>query len=313
MKFQCSRTLELIKQVNIFHKGGKMLTIKNVNTYINGQRIIKNINFNILPGGIVGLIGPNGAGKTTIMKTILGLTRFDGSINLNQHPITENNHVVLSDVGALIEHPAIYPFLTGFQNLALYSHDNKDMRHIVSLLKMNKYINKKSKNYSLGMKQKLGIAIALLNKPKLVILDEPMNGLDVESTIIVRTIIQQYAANGTAFLISSHILNELQKVMTQIILIKNGQIIVNQSIKEFNALNPQEYKMLTDNDDHTISILKANKITFLLHHNYILIENKNIKHIQDILYKNKIYLTELSPIANDFEQTIVKILEKQEK
>lgn len=186
-----------------------MLLIKNVNTYIKGQKIIKNINSSISPGNIVGLIGPNGAGKTTIMKTILGLTKFDGNISMNQHSITENNHYALSDVGALIEHPAIYPFLTGSQNLELYSHDNGDTKQIVSLLKMNDYINKKSKHYSLGMKQKLGIAIALLNKPKLVILDEPMNGLDVESTIIVRNIIQQYASTGTTFLISSHILSEL--------------------------------------------------------------------------------------------------------
>lgn len=288
-----------------------MLIIKNVNTYIKGQKIIKNINFSISPGNIVGLIGPNGAGKTTIMKTILGLTKFDGEISMDQHSITENNHDALSDVGALIEHPAIYPFLTGSQNLELYSHDTENMKQIVSSLKMNDYIDKKSKNYSLGMKQKLGIAIALLNKPRLVILDEPMNGLDVESTIIVRGIIQQYASAGTAFLISSHILSELQKVMTQIILINNGQIIVNQDIKEFNTLNHPKYKMFTDNNSHTSSLLKTNDIDFLIHDEYILIDNKNIKRIQDILYKNKVYLTELSPVDNNLEQTVVKILEKQ--
>lgn len=290
-----------------------MLVIKNVNTYIKGQKIIKNINFSISPGNIVGLIGPNGAGKTTMMKTILGLTKFDGNISMDQRSITENNHDALSNVGALIEHPAIYPFLTGSQNLELYSHDKEDMKQIISLLKMNDYIDKKSKNYSLGMKQKLGIAIALLNKPRLVILDEPMNGLDVESTIIVRNIIQQYASTGTAFLISSHILSELQKVINQIILINNGQVIVDQNIKEFNTLVHPKYRILTDNNSHTTNLLKTNNINFVIHDKYILIDKKSIKHIQDILYKDKIYLTELSPVENNLEQTIIKILEEQKE
>ncbi|TLQ18565.1 ATP-binding cassette domain-containing protein [Lentilactobacillus parafarraginis] len=229
-----------------------MLKIDHMNTFIGRKRIIKDVSFQVLPGSIVGLIGPNGAGKTTIMKTILGLTKFTGNISVENQAVTENNHAALTRVGALIEHPAIYPFLSGLENLKLYSLDEDDMNHVVSLLRMNEYINRKSKGYSLGMKQKLGIAIALLNKPQLVILDEPMNGLDIEATILVRKIIKQYAAQGTAFLISSHVLGELQKVMTNVLLITEGQIIVDKPIDEFNQVNHKHYKLLTDDMPATV-------------------------------------------------------------
>jgi len=108
-----------------------MLIVQSVNTYLGRKRIVKNATFKIHPGDIVGLIGPNGAGKTTLMKTILGLTKFDGQIQLDHHAITENQHAALTNVGALIEHPAIYPFLTGQQNLTLYAHNSTDCQHLI--------------------------------------------------------------------------------------------------------------------------------------------------------------------------------------
>lgn len=239
-----------------------MLDINNINVFVGHKKIVKSASFNIDAGEIVGLVGPNGAGKTTIMKTILGLTKFNGNISVNGKEVTENKHESLSNVGALIEHPAIYPFLTGLQNLKLYSCDESDRKQIISLLQMEQYINAKAKGYSLGMKQKLGIAIALLNHPKLIILDEPMNGLDVESTITVRKIIKQYADLGTAFLISSHILSELQKVMTRIILVNNGEIIVNQSVDEFNKISHQKYHLNTENNLKTEQILRKRTYLF---------------------------------------------------
>lgn len=245
------------------------------------------------------------------MKTILGLTKFTGTVKVNQTKVTENDHAALADVGALIEHPAIYPFLTGRQSLALYSQDSTDMQHLITALKMTTYINQKSKNYSLGMKQKLGIAIALLNKSKLVILDEPMNGLDVEATIMVRNLIQKYAQQGTTFLISSHILTELQKVMTRIILINHGEIILNQSINKFNHLSHQKYQVLVEKPTIVEKLLKQQSFPFTLKNKYFIVEKEGIFSIQDILSKNHLYLQELTPIEPNFEQIIVNILEQQ--
>lgn len=288
-----------------------MLNIKDINVYIGKKKIIKNTSFQVNSGEIIGLIGPNGAGKTTIMKTILGLTKFTGNISINGKEITENNHNSLSEVGALIEHPAIYPFLTGLQNLEIYSHDEKDMLNIISMLRMNNYIDNKAKGYSLGMKQKLGIAIALLNNPKLVILDEPMNGLDVEATIEVRKIIQQFAKQGTAFLISSHVLSELQKVMTQIVMINNGEVIVNQEITEFNKTNNQNYKVSTEDNALVLELLNSNNISVSKTDEYLLVKTEDIYKVQDILNQSRVYLNELSPANANFEEIIVNILEKQ--
>jgi len=288
-----------------------MLVVQNVNTYIGRKQIITEASFKIHPGDIIGLIGPNGAGKTTLMKTILGLTKFDGQIQLNQVSVTENQHAALAQVGALIEHPAIYPFLTGQQNLALYAHDSAACQRLISELNMTTYIHDQAKGYSLGMKQKLGIAIALLNNPQLVILDEPMNGLDVEATIGVRQLIRQYAAQGTAFLISSHILSELQKVMTQVILINHGQIIVDQPIAEFERLHHQAYQLRTEDSQLTVESLTKNQIHYVLDGDTFQINSENIFEIQDILTAQHVHLKELAPISSNFEQIVVQLLAQQ--
>jgi len=290
-----------------------MLILKNVNTFIRHTQIIKQATFTLNSGEIVGLIGPNGAGKTTIMKTILGLTKFNGDILVDQVPVTETNHAALMNVGALIEHPAIYPFLTGRQNLTLYSQNSQDLEHLVSTLSMSGYIDKSSKGYSLGMKQKLGIAIALLNHPKLVILDEPMNGLDVEATIDIRKIIKQYAEQGTTFLISSHILSELQKVMTRIILVNDGCVILNEDTQTFNHQNLQNYTLRTEEDPQVAELLQKNHIPYQIQGKHFLVSKTEIFTIQDILAKQQIHLKELAPETVSFEHLIVQILEKQRR
>lgn len=290
-----------------------MLKVSNMDTFIGRKHIIKGVSFQVKPGAIVGLIGPNGAGKTTIMKTILGLTKFTGNIAVDDQVVTENNHAALSKVGALIEHPAIYPFLSGLENLKLYSQDEADMQNVVHLLEMGEYIDAKSKDYSMGMKQKLGIAIALLNRPQLIILDEPMNGLDIEATILVRKIIKQYAAQGSSFLISSHVLGELQKVMTDAILITEGKIIVNKPISEFERLSHQQYQVLTENMDKTINVFQKNQIPIIKSDEYLQIDRRFLYQIQDLLYANHIRLLELSPRRMNFEQIVVSLLEKQRR
>ena len=284
------------------------LKLDNVSTFVGKTVLVKNATFEVKPGEIIGLIGPNGAGKTTIMKTILGLMKFKGKVVVNGQEVSENDHHALTKVGALIEHPAIYPFLTGMQNLTLYAHDQKDMANLISNLQMGSYINNKAKGYSLGMKQKLGIAIALLNQPQIVILDEPMNGLDIESTIRVRKLIKRYSDQGTAFLISSHILSELQKVMTRVVLISGGQIILNKEIAEFEKISHQKYHLTTDNNKIAKKIFAAYQITFTAKENYLIVSQKDIYKIQDLLFKEGVHLKEMLPLEANLEQIVVDIL-----
>ncbi len=290
-----------------------MLSVQNVDVFINQKEIIHQASFQVPTGAVIGLVGPNGAGKTTIMKTILGLTKFNGRILVDNQEVTENNHQALQQVGALIEHPAIYPFLTGLQNLELYSQDHQDLQEVVSLVQMESYLNQRAKNYSLGMKQKLGIALALLNKPRLVILDEPMNGLDIEATITIRKVIKQYAQQGTAFLISSHVLSELQKVMTGIVLLNAGQVVMDKTVKEFTQEPQQQYQVLTDNQSQAQELLQKKQIKFSSSGPYLLISHADILSVQTVFYTHNLHLLELAPVKANFEELIVDMLQQQRK
>lgn len=216
-----------------------ILELSNVSKKISGKKILDNVSFDLKRGEIIGLVGANGAGKTTLMKTILKLIdKNEGVINYNLNS--------KKDIGALIESPGIYPFLSGYDNLKLFSEnkDDKQIKEIITKLKMENYIQKKAKYYSLGMKQKLGIAFALLNEPELVVLDEPMNGLDPRAVRDVRNIIDDMSNSGTTFLISSHILSELLKVTDTIVIIDHGKIVKVASVKDIQSLDKHEIEDL---------------------------------------------------------------------
>lgn len=205
-----------------------VLSVKDLNKSFGRRNVLSNINFDCKKGHIVGLVGANGAGKTTIMKSILSLIKSEGQIKINGQISNFNNHRALKSVGALIEYPGIYPFLSGRDHLELFAAatnaKEQQIRTVISELKLEKYIDSKAKSYSLGMKQKLGIAMALLNRPDLVILDEPMNGLDPQATKELRNLILEKSEQGVTFLISSHILDELQKLAEDLVVIDQGKL-----------------------------------------------------------------------------------------
>ena len=164
----------------------KAIKVRNVNKSINGRKILKDISFDVFEGEILGLIGPNGAGKSTLLKVMTGLYSFDsGEICYYEYDIKKDFEKAMSIVGTLIEYPDLYKNLSGKDNLKLFKSmfkgvDEETVREIVKIVEMEKYLGKKFKTYSLGMKERLGIANALINKPKILILDEPTNGLDRE-------------------------------------------------------------------------------------------------------------------------------------
>ena len=208
-----------------------VLTVEHLTKKIGNKTILENISLKLDRGKIAGLVGANGAGKTTLMKVILGYSSYQEG----RFDVIENKHKK-SNIGALIESPGIYPFMSGYDNLKLLneSKNSNDIDTIVSQLKMNEYIHNKAKTYSLGMKQKLGIAIAFLNQPQLIILDEPMNGLDPKAVRDVRELIIKKAQEGVTFLISSHILSELVKITNSIFIINKGKIVTETTEEELN-------------------------------------------------------------------------------
>ncbi|GBU80752.1 ABC transporter ATP-binding protein [Staphylococcus aureus] len=208
-----------------------VLTVEHLTKKIGNKTILEDVSLKLDRGQIAGLVGANGAGKTTLMKVILGYSSYQKG----QFDVIENKHKK-SNIGTLIESPGIYPFMSGYDNLKLLneSKNSNDIDTIVSQLKMNEYIHNKAKTYSLGMKQKLGIAIAFLNRPQLIILDEPMNGLDPKAVRDVRELIIRKAQEGVTFLISSHILSELVKITNSIFIINKGEIVTETTEEELN-------------------------------------------------------------------------------
>lgn len=290
-----------------------MLEVKQLDVFIGRKQIIKGASFQVGDGEIVGLIGPNGAGKTTIMKTILALTKFKGQVLVNHQTVTSNHHQALLKVGALIEHPALYPYMTGRQNLALYAQSEVEIDELARALKMEAYIDARAKGYSLGMKQKLGIALALLNHPDLVILDEPMNGLDVEATILVRNLILRMAQKGTAFLISSHILSELERVVSNVVLINKGKILLTDSLKNFQSGNSRYYQITTDNLFASYELLESHGVVSELQKDYLKINAPDLQAVEKLLVENEQYLLTVAPEKLTFEQQVVKSLRSRQE
>ena len=207
----------------------KAIKVRNVNKSINARKILKNINFDVYEGEIVGLIGPNGAGKSTLLKVMTGLYSFDeGEIYYYDYNLKTDFEKAMSIIGTLIETPDLYKNLSGSSNLKVFKSmfknvDEETIREIVKIVEMEKYLGKKFKTYSLGMKERLGIANALINKPKILILDEPTNGLDPIGIKNIFNILRNM--KDTTIIISSHMLNEIEDICDKIIFIDNGKIV----------------------------------------------------------------------------------------
>ena len=201
------------------------------------KQILKDVSFNIKEGDILGFIGPNGAGKTTTIKLILGLQSItSGKVYINGYNVEKEFTKAIEKVGAIVENPDMYMYMSGYDNLKLVSNmykeiETKRIDEVVKLVKLENRINDKVSKYSLGMRQRLGIAQAILHKPNLLILDEPTNGLDPEGIKEMRELLISLAKNEKmAILISSHNLAELDNFCNKVCIIKNGEIIETSEI-----------------------------------------------------------------------------------
>ncbi|MBQ7797708.1 MAG: ABC transporter ATP-binding protein [Clostridia bacterium] len=218
-----------------------VLKLNNVTKIYNKKKVVDNLSLMLFEGEIFGFIGPNGAGKSTTIKMICGLTSVSsGSIFINGYSIDKNFKKAISNVGAVVEYPQLYPYLTGRANLKLFASfydKNAKLRipNIIKLLKMEEFIDNKVATYSLGMKQRLGIAQALLNKPKLLILDEPTNGLDPEGIKDIRQLLLTLARREKmAIIISSHNLSELEQICNQVAVLRSGKLLSFRNMADIN-------------------------------------------------------------------------------
>lgn len=212
-----------------------ILQLSNINKSFGRVRALRDVSFSVARGTIIGLVGPNGAGKSTTMKVITGVTAPDvGEIKVAGETVTMQHRHVLAKVGALIENPGLYAYMTGWDNLKLYAAvagiSDNEITEIVTQLGLVEFINQKVKTYSWGMKQRVGVALAMVNDPDLLLLDEPLNGMDPVSAEAVKVVLRDWRDAGKTILISSHTVRDLEGLVDDYIFIDRGEIISRDEI-----------------------------------------------------------------------------------
>lgn len=207
----------------------EIVKLKDVSKQIHGQGILKQINFGLDGGKIIGLVGQNGAGKTTLLRAMMNMISINsGTIKIFGKEYPKDRRYICNRVGALIEEPAFYPYMTGRQNVEyirkLRNLPKSVVEEVKELTGLEKAWNKKVKEYSLGMKMRLALGICLMGKPEFLILDEPMNGLDPNGIFSLKEILKDRKKDGATVFISSHLLLELQEFADEFIFLKEGQV-----------------------------------------------------------------------------------------
>lgn len=216
-----------------------VLSVRNVKKVIGKKTLVENISFDVQQGEVFGFLGPNGAGKTTTIRMIVGLIRpTGGEITIGGYNIKDNFREAMRQIGSIVENPELYTYLTGWENLKQFARmlggvSDERIKEIAKMVRLDERIHDKVKTYSLGMKQRLGIAQALLGDPKLLILDEPTNGLDPAGIRELREFIHKLVKEeNMSVFISSHLLSEVQMICDRVAIIHKGNMITVASVEE---------------------------------------------------------------------------------
>jgi ABC-type multidrug transport system ATPase subunit len=216
-----------------------MISINNVTRFYGSKRALRDISFTVEKGETLGILGPNGSGKTTLINILLGLLRADeGSVTIDGKEIWSNREALLPKIGAIIEIPRLYPFLSGRENLKIFAEylavedSPQKIEEVLGLVGLEDVGKLPFKNYSLGMKQRLGIALSLLNDPDILVFDEPTNGLDPEGILTVRETIKKLSGMGKTIILCSHLIYEVEQVCQSVVILQNGDLKKSISSKE---------------------------------------------------------------------------------
>lgn len=287
--------------------------------YQKKQLTLNELNLAVPKASIYGFLGANGAGKSTTIRTILGLLHpQSGNIHLFGKNITSHRLEVLKKVGTLIESPSLYKHLSGYDNLKIACKyldvPISRINEVLELVNLSKDAHKISKKYSTGMKQRLGLAIALLTDPELLILDEPTNGLDPTGIIEIRNVLQQLHHQGKTIFLSSHLLPEIEKIATQVGIIKNGNMIFQGTIHELEQLRMHnlQVNIITSDAAKAAEALHGKHPTKLTSANSLELSldgKEYLPGIIELLVNKGIKLYEVTPQKNDLEKLFINLTE----
>lgn len=284
------------------------MELVNVKKTIGKKNIIKGLTFTIDKGEVFGLIGPNGAGKTTTIRMMVGLIKLTGGdVRILGKSIKTEFKEAVREVGAIVENPEMYPFMTGMQNLQHYARmipgiSVERIQEVIRLVGLEKVLKEKVGKYSLGMRQRLGIAQALLHSPAILILDEPTNGLDPAGIREIRQYIRRLATEeNVAVIISSHLLSEIELMCDRIGIIKNGELIAIQDVhgetEETAAQSLRQIQMEVTPADQAIELLQTvHQIDAIVTNGTITFqyEKENIPAIIQTFVKNEIAIYQVN-------------------
>ena len=259
-----------MREVKLMDKNNVVLSIKGLNKTIGKKQILHDIDMECYAGEVFGFLGPNGAGKTTTIKTVVGLLLLDeGEVKVCGHNITKDFEAAMENVGGIVENPEMYKFMTGRENLRQYARmrglDFSEIDKAVEMVKLSNRINDKVSKYSLGMRQRLGVAQALMHKPKLLILDEPTNGLDPQGIKELRDILRELAhKDGVCVVVSSHLMSEMELMCDRVGIIANGSMIGTYTMEKIISQSQEsitEYTIETDDSEKALEILEGSNIS----------------------------------------------------
>ena len=294
-------------------------TINLTHKFSADETVLKNVNLQVEEGSIYGFLGPNGAGKTTTLKLILGLLKKQrGEILVFGESFEKNRVETLRKIGSMIESPSLYGHLTAVENLQIlqkiYHCPKSRIADVLELVGLAKTGKKKASEFSLGMKQRLAIAIALLHNPKLLILDEPTNGLDPNGILEVRELLKNLAnIDGITILISSHLLSEIEKLVTHIGIIHYGNLLFQGTLAELISKQQQSsfIQFSTSDNQKALQIIEKMKVSVKTDAEKLaisVVENEKIARINEQLVLNGIDVFEIQTVKNDLEQIFFDVI-----
>lgn len=291
------------------------IEINSLNFNYGKQAILKNINLQVPIGSIYGFIGHNGAGKTTTIKLLLNLLSSEkGQVKIFGKDLYSNRNECLNKIGALVEYPGIYGHLTAFENLKtkaiIFGISNKRIEEVLALVKLDHVSNKKAGQFSQGMKQRLGIGLALLNNPDLLILDEPTNGLDPSGIVEIRNLILELSKAGKTIFISSHLLSEIEKFATHLALIDHGEIKFKGEIEDIHSTSKPKVNIQCDDYAKACFLLDERSIAYEISNDGLTVYTNSSytsSEINKILVFGGIDIDVLKPIQNSLEQIFFEL------
>lgn len=294
-----------------------VLQVDHVSKVIGKKTILHDVSLSVERGEIFGLLGPNGSGKTTLIRTVVGLIKeTKGTITVNGFPLKEQFISAMKSIGAIIENPEFYDYLTGYQNLKHFANMHEGITaerldEVIALVKLENSIHAKVKTYSLGMRQRLGVAQAILHKPALLLLDEPTNGLDPAGMREFRTYLQTLCREeGISILIASHLLKEVEALCDRVGIIQDGELKAVQDLSPNRQDQGMYVEFEVSDAQKTAELLSQEfEVTMRSHSIDVAIVKEQIPAVNKKLVDSDILVYRITPVYETLEDSFMSVTE----